>query len=144
MDQQKLLIIYEQYLKKEEKSSATVEKYLRDVRCFFSFLKGETIKKEKVLDYKKYLTENYAPTSVNSMLTALNTFLKFSGYYDCQVKLLKLQRRIFINEEKELTKEEYQRLLRTAGESRLSLVLQTICGTGIRVSELQYNNLSEF
>ena len=84
------------------------------------------------------LIKKYAPASTNSMLTALNVFLKFAGYYECQVKLLKIQKQIFINEEKELTKAEYQRLLQAAGGGRLSLIMQTICATGIRVSELEY------
>ena len=138
MNDRQLLIDFEQKLIDEEKSSATVEKYLRDVRCFFAFLNEKEITKENVREYKSMLIKKYAPASTNSMLTALNVFLKFVGYYECQVKLLKIQKQIFINEEKELTKAEYQRLLQAAGNSRLSLIMQTICATGIRVSELEY------
>lgn len=138
MDYRQTLIDFEQKLIDEEKSSATVEKYLRDVRCFLSFLNGREITKENVREYKSSLIKKYAPASTNSMLTALNVFMKFAGHYECQVKLLKIQKQIFINEDKELTKAEYQRLLQAAGNSRLSLVMQTICGTGIRVSELEY------
>lgn len=138
MNNRQLLIDFEQKLIDEEKSSATVEKYLRDVRCFFAFLNEKEITKENVREYKSMLIKKYAPASTNSMLTALNVFLKFAGYYECQVKLLKIQKQIFINEEKELTKAEYQRLLQAAGGGRLSLIMQTICATGIRVSELEY------
>ena len=138
MNDRQLLIDFEQKLIDEEKSSATVEKYLRDVRCFFAFLNEKEITKENVREYKSMLIKKYAPASTNSMLTALNVFLKFAGYYECQVKLLKIQKQIFINEEKELTKAEYQRLLQAAGGGRLSLIMQTICATGIRVSELEY------
>ena len=138
MNNRQLLFDFEQKLIDEEKSSATVEKYLRDVRCFFAFLNEEEITKENVREYKSMLIKKYAPASTNSMLTALNVFLKFAGYYECQVKLLKIQKQIFINEEKELTKAEYQRLLQAAGGGRLSLIMQTICATGIRVSELEY------
>ncbi len=129
---------FETYLIQEEKSRATVEKYLRDVRCFFVFLSNRTVTKEVTVAYKKYLSEQYAPASVNSMLVALNVFLRFAGASDCCVKLMKIQRQIFCREDKELTKGEYQRLVKAAGSTQLSYVIQTICGTGIRVSELQY------
>ncbi len=129
---------FEQHLIAEEKSSATVEKYLRDVRCFCDFLTDRLLGKEETISYKEYLTHQYAPASVNSMLVALNSFLRFLNRPDCCVKLLKIQRQIFYREEKELTQNEYQRLVRAAGDSQLSYILQTICGTGIRISELQY------
>lgn len=129
---------FETYLIQEEKSRATVEKYLRDVRCFFVFLSNRTVTKEVTVAYKKHLSEQYAPASVNSMLVALNVFLRFAGASDCCVKLMKIQRQIFCREDKELTKGEYQRLVKAAGSTQLSYVIQTICGTGIRVSELQY------
>lgn len=129
---------FEQYLREEEKSAATVEKYLRDIRCFFLFLGERRISKEETVAYKDYLTARYAPASVNSMLVALNCFLRFSGRSDACVKQLKIQRQIFVREEKELTQEEYMRLVKAANGTQLFYVLQTICGTGIRVSELQY------
>lgn len=129
---------FEQYLLTEEKSSVTVEKYLRDVRCFYSFLDNRAISKEETIAYKEHLTQQYAPASVNSMLVALNCFLRFIGKTDCCVKQLKIQRQIFCGEEKELTQSEYQRLVKAAKNTRLSLVIQTICSTGIRVSELEY------
>lgn len=132
---------FENYLREEEKSHATIEKYLRDVRRFLSFLEDlpeEIVEKKHTMAYKECLTEEYAPVSVNSMLTAMNLYLRFIGKEDCCVKLLKIQRQIFCHDEKELTKEEYQRLVKAAENTRLSYIIQTICGTGIRVSELQY------
>lgn len=128
---------FEQHLITEEKSRATMEKYLHDVRCFAEFLAERAISKEETISYKEYLTQQYAPASVNSMLVALNCFLRFVGRADCCVKQLKIQRQMFCGEEKELTQAEYQRLVKAAGDSQLSFILQTICGTGIRISELQ-------
>ena len=135
------ILQFEKYLKEEEKSKATTEKYVRDVRNFVAFLKSDSISKERIMEYKCYLSERYAATSVNSMLIALNSFLRFMGMQDCCVKLLKVQRKIFSDDVKELNKKEYQRLLKAAdsmNNRRISLIIQTICGTGIRVSELQY------
>ena len=138
MNHENALSAFEQYLRREEKSRATTQKYLRDVRCFGSFLGERALSKEETIAYKEMLTARYAPASVNSMLIALNGFLRFIGRQDCCVRLLKIQRQIFCNEERELTKQELHRLVDAAGNTRLSLVIQTICGTGIRVSELQY------
>lgn len=135
MNQQ--LSAFNQYLISEEKSAATVEKYLRDVRSFAEFLADREVSKEETIAYKEYLTQQYAPASVNSMLVALNGFLRFLGKPDCSVRLLKIQRQIFCREEKELTEPEYQRLVKAAGDTQLTFILQTICGTGIRISELQ-------
>lgn len=125
----------------EEMSDATVEKYVRDVKMFAAYVSGEAINKEIVIAYKKNLQEKYAVRSVNSMLAGINQFFEFKEWYDLKVKLLKVQQQIFGSEEKELTKEEYMRLCRAAKQKnnlRLSLILQTICATGIRVSELKY------
>lgn len=130
------------YLKNEEKSKNTIEKYLRDVRKFSEYMNGLNISKEDVIAYKdKLLSENFAVRSINSMIASVNCLLCFLGLSDFKVKSIKLQRQIYCPEEKELTKEEYIRLVNTAeraGNERLNLLLQTICGTGIRVSELQY------
>lgn len=138
MSYEKTLLDYESYLRGEEKSTATVQKYLRDVRGFVSFLDGRVLCKGETVAYKEHLVADYAPSSVNSMLNALNGFLHFLKKDECCVKLLKIQRQIFRSPEKELSLQEYQRLVKAAEGTRLSLVLQTICGTGIRVSELQY------
>ena len=130
------------YLKNEEKSENTVEKYIRDIRAFAAYVGNVEITKETVISYKnKLLSENYAARSINSMLASLNSLFTFLGWADCKVKSIKLQRQIYCPEEKELTKAEYMRLVHTAkqkGNERLNLLIQTICGTGIRVSELQY------
>lgn len=125
----------------EEKSAATTEKYIRDVKAFAEYMQNNEITKESVLAYKKHIQQNYAVRSVNSMIASINGFFSFLCWYDLKVKALKIQRQMFCSEEKELTKPEYLRLCRAADEKRnerLKLILQTICGTGIRVSELRY------
>lgn len=132
---------FKQYLYSDEKSVNTVQKYLRDVRKFCSFAGSEEISKAKLLEFKAFLAENYKISSVNSIIAALNAFLHFMGWEDCCIKPFKVQKTIFCSEEKELTRAEYIRLVRTAkqkGNERLDLILQTLCGTGIRVSELRF------
>lgn len=130
------------HLKSEEKSENTIKKYIRDVRAFFGFVGGAEITKETVIAYKnELLLQNYAVRSINSILASLNCLFSFLGWYDLRVKSLKLQKQIYCPEEKELTKAEYICLCNTAKSNkneRLNLILQTICGTGIRVSELQF------
>jgi len=127
------------YLIREEKSTATVEKYLRDVRAFVVFAGEKAVNKELVMAFKQYLQERYAVRSVNSMLASLNSLLTFLGWQDCRVKFIRQQKQIYCSEEKELSKAEYLRLLAAArGKPQLQLVMQTICATGIRVSELRY------
>ena len=132
---------FKEHLILEERSEITVEKYIRDVKAFAAYTLNGTITKETVIAYKKHLQENYAVRSVNSMLASINSLFAFLGWHDLRVKSLKLQQQVFCPEDKELTKAEYARLCRTAERKhneRLNLILQTICGTGIRVSELQY------
>lgn len=131
------------YLIREEKSPATLDKYLRDVAAFAGFAGSRSVDKSLVVAYKSHLLERgYAPRSVNSMLASVHSFLLFLGWGECRVKTLKLQKQIYADEERELTKQEYRQLLRAAGsQPRLRLVMQTICGTGIRVSELRYFTL---
>lgn len=129
------------YLIEEEKSSATVEKYIRDITAFCVWLHGENVEKVNVLNYKKYLSERYAPASVNSMLSSINCFFIYNEWYDLKVKTIKIQRQIFASKDNELTKSEYGRLLDAAKNKKnekLYLLMQTICGSGIRVSELCY------
>lgn len=130
------------WLKTDEKSENTVDKYIRDVSAFFTFCGRKEITKETVIAYKnKLIADNYAVRSINSMLASINSLFVFLGWADLKVKSIKLQRQIYCPEEKELTKAEYIRLVNAAkqkGNERLNLILQTICGTGIRVSELQY------
>ena len=135
---------FREYLEEEERSGATAKKYLRDVRQFARYADGRRMEKALVLEYKAALEENYAITSANSMLAALNAFLRFAGWEDCCVKPFRVQKKAYCSVEKELTREEYRRLTETAakrGNERLSLVLQTICATGIRVSELEHITL---
>lgn len=131
---------FQDYLIKEEKSDATVEKYIRDVRAFFLFAGEQQITKEVVIAYKKHLEESgYAVRSINSMLASLNSMLNYMGWQDCRVKQLKLQKQIYSSEEKELTKNDYMKLLKASEQNpRLHLVMQTICSTGIRISELRF------
>ena len=127
------------YLIREEKSELTVEKYLRDVRHFLTWLGEKELSKNQTLAYKAELLETYAVVSANSMLSALNAYLVYIGREDCKVKTVKQQRRVFLPEEKELTKTEYGRLLKAAERKpRLYLLMQTICSTGIRVSEHRF------
>lgn len=132
---------FENYLRTDEKSDNTIEKYLRDVRAFGVFTGAIEISKAIVMEFKTSLVENYEVTSANSMIAAVNAFLRFMGWVDCCIKQFKVQKKAFCSEDKELTKAEYIRLVNTAkaeGNERLNLILQTICGTGIRVSELQF------
>ena len=132
---------FESYLRSDEKSDNTIEKYLRDLRAFAVFAESREISKAVVMEFKASLTQNYEITSANSMIAAVNAFLRFMGWVDCCIKQFKVQKKAFCSEEKELTKAEYIRLVNTAkekGNERLNLILQTICGTGIRVSELQF------
>jgi site-specific recombinase XerD len=132
---------FELYLRDEERSAATVEKYMHDVRCFADFAGPSEITKQTVLEYKNKLGASYAVSSANSMIAALNSFLRFCGWHDLCIKQFKVQRQVYCSEEKELTRAEYLRLLDAANakhNERLNLIIQTICGTGIRVSELQY------
>ena len=137
---QNLIQSFQQHLIREEKSTATVEKYLRDARAFLSYVGDAIISKEVVMAYKKELQiKEYAVRSINSMLASLNSLLDFLGWSDCKVKAMKQQKQVYCAEEKELTKAEYLRLLEAAkNKPQLQLVMQTICGTGIRVSELKF------
>jgi len=137
----KLINNFRNHLIIEEKSDATLEKYIRDICAFLTWLCGRGVNKQTVLEYKAYLVENYKPASVNSVLSSLNSFFTYNEWYDCKVKSLKIQKQIFASKEKELTKSEYERLLDAAKSKkneRLYLLMQTICSTGIRVSELRF------
>ena len=132
---------FEAYLHAEERSSATIEKYLHDLRVFFNFIANKELTKTAVLEYKNNLITRYAVSSANSMIAAVNAFLRFNGWHELCVKQYKIQKSAFCPEEKELTKSEYIQLIKEAnriGNERLNLIIQTICGSGIRVSELQF------
>lgn len=131
---------YEVNLIREEKSTATCEKYLRDVRCFARFAGDQVITKELAVLWKKTLIEQgYAVRSINSMLASVNSLFGVLGWHACKVKNIRIQQQTYCSEEKELTKVEYLRLLDASQRNeQLNLVIQTICATGIRVSELRY------
>ncbi|MDO5549210.1 MAG: tyrosine-type recombinase/integrase [Eubacteriales bacterium] len=129
-------------LQEEEKSQTTINKYVRDVKAFINYIgENEGVTKSQVIRYKQYLIQKYAAVSVNSMLAALNRFFKMNGWYNCIVRSIKIQNEAFRSQERELSREEYVRLLNTAkrkGKQRLYLLMETICATGIRVSELKF------
>ena len=132
---------FKDHLIYEEKASATLEKYIRDVIVFMKWLNDRPVEKAIVMEYKHTLMENYAPASANSMLSSINCFFECMEWYDCKVKTFKIQKQIFANKDRELSKAEYERLLTAAKgkqNKKLYMLMQTICSTGIRVSELRY------
>jgi len=135
------MLRFKEYLMNEEKSEATIRKYIYDVREFLIWLEKREINKIVLLDYKNELIQRLAPSSVNSVISSINSFLEFAGFKELKIKILKVQRKIFSSEEKELTRAEYERLLKVAkskNNERLYLLMQTVCATGIRVSELKH------
>lgn len=134
--------LFQQHLAGEEREQSTIEKYVREVRLFLSWLSDQPITSESITNWKNHLrTEGYKPETINSKISALNKFFSFLEWPECRIKYLKIQRKLFRGTEKELTKDEYMRLLETAnnlGKTRLSLLIETICATGIRVSEVTY------
>ena len=130
------------YLKASERSSGTVEKYLRDVNHFMTWLDGKNVTREQTASWKEYLTEKgYSPITINSMLASIHAFYKFAGWENCRVCFLRVQRQMFREQKKELTKNEYMKLAETARtqkKERLAMLIETICATGIRVSEVKY------
>ena len=133
---------FSRYLREEERETATIDKYSRDVKDFFIWLKDREISRERMGEWRGYLLQaGRKPVTINGKLSALNKFLSFLGRNDCRIKYLKIQRRLFRSTEKQLSKQEYIRLLETAhslGRERLALLMETICATGIRVSEVKY------
>ncbi len=133
---------FREYLNQRENADATIKKYITDISTFLRYLNNEsTIDKQKLLDYKEWLLRRYAVSSVNSMLAALNQFLEFLNLSFLKVKRVKVQNNLFLKDEKELTKEEYRRLVKTAaeeGREQLALCIETIASTGIRISELEF------
>ncbi len=129
------------YLYEEERSDNTIEKYMRDIQIFREWLQGRSIDKLVIIEYKKEICSSYAVKSVNSMLSSINAFFTFMGWYELKIKTLKIQRRIFADKSKELSKAEYERLLFAAKDKkneRLYYLMQTIASTGLRVSEIKY------
>ena len=137
-----ILAAYDRWLRQEERADATREKYLRSVRVFAAWLGSAAVTKDAVTEWKSQLVKRHqAPASINTALAALNGLFRFLGWEDCRAKFLKVQRRIFRAPERELTRAEYAGLLTTAknsGDARLALLMESICATGIRVSEVQF------
>lgn len=129
---------FEKYLRENEKSAATIEKYIYAAGRFLRWLGGREMTKEAALCYKEQLGDSYKATGINAMLAGINSYLGFIGREDCRVKPIRIQRMLFADKSRELTREEYVRLIRTAGGRQIAYVMQAICGTGIRVSELRY------
>ena len=138
----KRIAAYQKALRAEERSLGTEEKYLRDIRALAAWLDGRSVAREALSGWKRHLLDRgYAPVTINSMLSAVNGFLRFHGWEDCRVRFLRIQRRLFREEGRELTRDEYLRLLdtaRAAGRERLELLMEAICSTGVRVSEVRY------
>lgn len=138
---QSTLLSFGQSLYDNEKSEATVAKYVFCVERMIKELSGRELTKEFLLKYRDGLMQKYKPQTVNGNISAINAFLDFCGLTDMRLKLLKVQRQVFLEEERELSKEEYTRLLvvaRCRGDERLYLLLVTLGSTGIRISELCY------
>ena len=135
------LAAFARQLGEEERSPATLEKYLREVRQFAAFLGGREVTRDLAAAWREELSARQSPATVNGKLTALDRLLAFLGWEDCRVKHLRVQRQLFRDSARELSREEYARLVETArrlGRGRLSLLIETICATGIRVSEVRY------
>ena len=136
------LTAFKQQMRLEEREPSTIEKYLRDISAFAAWLEERPLNKEAAVAWKEHLLAKcYAPSTVNSMLIAVNRFFRFQHWDELRVKTVRVQRQIFRRRDKELTKEEYARLLdaaHTLGRERLALLMETICATGIRVSEVRY------
>lgn len=139
---EKRLARYARHLRQEERCEGTIEKYLRDLRAFNGWLRGQEVSKETAVAWKKHLqAKQYAFSTINSMLTSLNGFFRFMKWESCRVKPLKVQRRVFRDQTRDLSQNDYKRLVAVAkdgGRARLALVIETMGATGIRVSEVSY------
>lgn len=133
---------YSNHLKCMERSENTITKYRRDIMAFLRWIGDNPVSHERAIEWKQKLqSESYTPASINSMLIALNRYFAFMGWDDCRVKVLKLKKKLFRDENRDLSKKDYSRLVKSAismGKERLALLMETICATGIRVSEVQY------
>ena len=137
----KQIIQFKEHLLCEEKSEATITKYIHDLETFCEWCGKKNVTKTLVLEYKQEITEKYAPRSVNSMISSINCFFAYKGWHDLKVKSIKIQKHMYMDKSKELTKQEYKRLLdiaRKRTNPRLYYTLQTICSCGLRVSELKF------
>lgn len=138
---EELLEEYEKHLHSQEKSSATIKKYLGDLRKLVEYADGQAFSKELVIAYKEHLKKEkqYKTSSINSFLVAANRFFEYMGWLELRVKTYKVQNKAFVPDNRELTKQEYKKLVEAAvkkGKKRIGMILQTVCATGIRISEL--------
>lgn len=134
-----MLLQYQEYLYEEEKTTATIKKYICDLKKLLIYAGGREVTKKMMIEYKEALRKKYKLTSINSFLVAANRLFEYLGWYDLRVKTYRIQKEVFVPEKRNLSKEEYKKLVRIAlkkGKKRLAMILQTICATGIRVSEL--------
>lgn len=134
-----MLLQYQEYLYEEEKTTATIKKYICDLKKLLLYAGGREVTKKMMIEYKEALRKKYKLTSINSFLVAANRLFEYLGWYDLRVKTYRIQKEVFVPEKRNLSKEEYKKLVRIAlkkGKKRLAMILQTICATGIRVSEL--------
>lgn len=137
----KLLNSFISHLHEQEKSNSTIQSYQRELFSLQMYIDDNKLTKDKLIEYKAILTKQYTPSTCNVAISAINSFLRFIGRQDLTIKPLKIQRQIFEDKDRELTKKDYEKLIRAAtinGDERTALAIQTICATGIRVSELQY------
>lgn len=139
---QSQMVAFEEYLRIEERTEHTISKYLHDVQAFCKWLDGSTVTKERVTQWKEYLFGvGRAAVTVNAALAALHSFFTFTGWQECRVKYLKIQRKVFRDASKDLTRDDFYKLVACAngkGDQRLALLMETICATGMRVSEVRY------
>ena len=138
---EEILLQYKEYLYEEEKSESTIKKYMRDLGKLSEYASGRDVTKKLVVGYKEYLKKKkrYKLTSINSFLVAANRLFEYLGWYDLRVRTYRIQKEAFVPESRDLSREEYKRLVRAAlkkGKKRLAMILQTICATGMRISEL--------
>ena len=132
---------FENNLIMNEKSMATIKKYIKEIRNFLDYLDGGDITKSRAMQYRAAMQPEYKAQTINVKLSAVNAFLDFIGRPECRVRFIKVQKKSFVEEEKELREEEYRTLLLSArerGKIRLYHILLTLCSTGIRISELKY------
>ena len=142
---EKMICDFINHLMDEEKSRNTIEKYSRDLSTFYKFLNNRELDKTAVREYKEYLMDAYAPRSVNSMLAALNSFFDYIERPDLKVKQLRIQKQIFEAENKDLKKQDYKKLIEASkNDMRMQLIIETLCATGMRVSELKFVTVENY
>ncbi len=138
---EEIFLQYKEYLYGEEKSESTIKKYMRDLRKLAGYMAGREVTKKLVTGYKKYLKEKkgYKLTSINSFIVAANRLFEYLGWYELKIRTYRIQKEVFVPESRNLSKAEYKKLVKAAlnkGKKRLAMIIQTVCATGMRISEL--------